>query len=184
MTTTVDAAIESVLSGRVEDYATIVRAYQDDVWRICTFALRDPAATEDIVQQVFVAAYQSLDRYQRGRSFGAWLRTIARNQVKNELRRASRERDRLRRYGDLIEQRMADDRLACEREERIREALARCEEGLPAEAVEALALRYRQSLSFEEVADRLGRTVNAARQLLYRTRVSLRACIEERMASA
>ena len=53
MTADVEATIEEVLSGRIDAYADIIRRYQDEIWRIVAFALRDVATTEDLVQQVF-----------------------------------------------------------------------------------------------------------------------------------
>jgi RNA polymerase sigma factor (sigma-70 family) len=60
--------------------------------------LQDQSASEDLVQQTFVKAFMSLDNYQTGRDFGAWLRTIARNLLRNELRRRGREDKNLSRY--------------------------------------------------------------------------------------
>ncbi len=180
----VDPIIERVRCGDLEAYGAIVREYQEEVWRVVALTLRSPAATEELVQQAFVRAYEGLDGYQVGRDFGAWIRTIARNLARNELRRASRENDRLRRYRDHVIRSGADDGAADERQARLRAALGECRRGLQPSTAEALDLRYRDGLDFEVIAGRLGRTVAAARQLLQRARVALRACIEERMVRA
>lgn len=176
--------IQKVLAGDHEAYSTIVRQYQEEVWRIVAFALRSPAATEDLVQEVFVQAYERLDRYTPGTDLGAWLRTIARNRVRNELRRSSRENERLHRYRDHILEHWEEETPAGEREDRLRTALADCREKLPDASNQALELRYRQALDFGQIANQLDRTTAAARQLLQRARGTLRGCIEERMARA
>ena len=51
-----------------------------------------PESVDDIAQETFVVAYKKLTMFERGTNFGAWLRTIARNLVRNELRRQGRRR--------------------------------------------------------------------------------------------
>jgi DNA-directed RNA polymerase specialized sigma24 family protein len=49
-------------------------------------------------------------------------------------------------------------------------------------AARALELRFEEALSVEQVAAALGRTAAATRQLLFRARAAVRACIERRLA--
>ncbi len=176
------AVIERVRGGDVEAYAELVSAFQRDVWRVVAFALRDPDGTEDLVQQSFVTAYLRLDSFQPGRDFRPWVRGIARNVLREELRRRGRTSARMRRYRAHLETVGRDDPAADRREDELREALARCREGLSENTRHALDLRYGHSLGFAQIADSLGRTVAAARQLLQRARLALRTCIQERLA--
>lgn len=183
----IDHIVERVRAGEVDAYAEVIRRYQHVVWRIASFALLDVGTTEDLVQQVFVNAYESLEQFQHGRDFGAWLRTIARNQVRKQLRQSSRDERKLRRYHAYLTTRLDDDERAgdtLQREESLREALQRCREQLSPPATKALSLRYEQAKGFDAIAKALGRTVAATRQLLSRTRLALRQCIEKRMAHA
>jgi len=185
MTGNVKSAIDAVLGGRIEAYAEVVRAYQSDIWRVVAYALRDVSTTEDLVQQVFVSAYMGLERYDTDRDFGAWLRSIARNLVRNEIRRGVRERGALRTYRESLAARLGDDEATGREEARmegLRGALEKCREGLSPDAGHALDLRYARSLDFGRIAEALGRTVAATRQLLSRVRLALRRCIEERTA--
>lgn len=178
----VRSAIERVLSGETDAYAEVVRAHQAEVRRIVAFAVRDFQATEELVQQVFVNAYMGLDRYDARRDLGAWLRSIARNLVRDEARRAAREHGKLRAYHERLDGRLGDDEKAERRHARLREALAKCREALGDDARRALELRYGRALDFGKVAGALGRTVAATRRMLSRVRLSLRHCIEGRMA--
>lgn len=179
-----DAIVREVLSGQTEAYAGIVRLYQRDVWRIAAALLHDAQRTEDLVQQAFVEAYLHLDRYEPGRDFGAWIKSIARNLVREDLRARSREARRMGAYRDHLEARFRDDAAAGRHEDRLAEAHARCREGLAEPSARVLDLRYAQSRSFEEIAAELGRSVEAVRQMLFRIRLSLRDCIEKRMEQA
>lgn len=177
-------AVQQVLAGDVEAYAPLVQAYQQDVWRLAAYALRNRAATEDLVQQVFLTAYEKLDRFDTDRDFGAWLRTIARNQVRNELRRSARETRWMSRYRDHVEKRLEGSNPADDAEQELRDHLAECKKELAEPAQRALRLRYEQSQGFDEIAEALGRTVAATRQLLTRVRQALRRCLEARRATA
>jgi RNA polymerase sigma-70 factor (ECF subfamily) len=182
--TEIEGIVERILEGDADAFAEIVHRYQDGVRRAVAFTLRDAAATDDLVQQAFVDAYFHLDRYARGRDFGAWLRAIARNLVRKELRRGVREGRKFAAYRRHLLERLDGDPDIDWRLERRRRAVARCREGLSPDASRAIDLRYGEGKSFGEVAEALGRTVAAARQLLQRVRLALRKCAEERMARA
>jgi RNA polymerase sigma-70 factor, ECF subfamily len=180
MTDETRAAIRKIRAGDPRAYDGIVRAYQQEIWRIVAFALQDPGATEDLVQQVFVRAFTRLDMYDETRDFGAWLRTIARNLVRNAIRHRVREQDAMQLYGVHMETRLEEDAGPDPAGPELRQALDLCRERLAPHAAQALALRYEQGLSFEEMAVVLDRTVAACRQLMVRVRLTLRQCIEER----
>lgn len=180
----VDTTLDRVRAGDVEAYAAVVRQYQGEVWKVVMFALRDLDGSADLVQQTFVKAYCKLDRFESGRSFGAWVRGIARNLVREELRRRGRECKRYAAYQKHLEVVAPNDLRADEHERALREALERCREELSLPAQRALELRYERGLGFDAVAEALDRTMAAARQLLQRTRLQLRSCIEQRMEAS
>ena len=176
--------VEQVLAGDVEAYERLVRAYQLKIWRVVAYAMRDRTATEDLVQQVFVQAYLNLDRYDPARDFGVWIRTIARNLVRNELRRSSRETRWLRRYHEFVTLLWENSAAAEQADQSMREDLEDCRKKLSENASEALSMRYEQGMGFEQIAGILGRTVAATRQMLARIRIALRRCVEERRSHA
>jgi RNA polymerase sigma-70 factor (ECF subfamily) len=176
-----DELVRRVLAGDTAAFATVIRRYENDVWKIVALMLRDRATTENLVQQCFVNAYEHLGQFELGRDFGRWLRAIARNLVRNELRRGSREGDHLGEYRAYLAA-QEDAGRAEEGEQRLRAALEECRKEIPPLWAQALALRYEEALPLEEVASAIGRTVVAARQLLFRLRVTLRDCVEKRMA--
>jgi RNA polymerase sigma-70 factor, ECF subfamily len=69
-------------SGDSEAFAQLYDAYVARVYRYIYFRVTDDAAAEDLTSQVFLKAWESLDRYEmRSSPFVAWLYTIARNLV-------------------------------------------------------------------------------------------------------
>ena len=124
MTITTESIIDRVLAGEIDAYGEIVRHYQHEIWRLVALALRDTATTEDLVQQVFVDAYFHLEQYEPGRDFGAWQRTVARNLVRKELRRGTRESRKFRAYHQHLLERLENDPENDEHHAELREALA------------------------------------------------------------
>jgi RNA polymerase sigma-70 factor (ECF subfamily) len=177
-----DDLVRRVLAGDTQAFAQIVRRHERDVWKIVALMLRDRAATDNFVQQCFVNAYEHLHQYELGRDFAQWLKAIARNLLRNELKRNARENERIAEYRDYLLTVQGDDEGAEEDERRLQRALAACCESLPEPAARALSLRYEQALSIDEVASAIGRTMVATRQLLFRLRASLRDCVDKRMA--
>ncbi len=178
-----DALVGRVLAGDTEAFAEIVRRHQRDVWRVAAAMLGDRTATENVVQQTFVNAYERLDQYQRGRDFGQWLKAIARNIVREHLRRGTRESRRMEHYSEYLRALYADHDRAEERDRHFAAALRACRDGLARPAARAIELRYEEALSLDQVAAALGRTLAATRQLLFRAREALRACVERRLAT-
>jgi RNA polymerase sigma-70 factor (ECF subfamily) len=173
--------IGHVLSGHTEAFAELVRLYQREVWAVVSAMLLDRTKTEDLVQQTFVNAYQRLDRFERERDFGAWIKEIARNQVRQELRSRQREGHRLELYHRHLSTQMEDPPVL-EGQKRLADALVECIQKLPTAAAEMIQMRYEDAMDFGRIAAQLGRTVEATRQHLARIRITLRDCIRKRLA--
>jgi RNA polymerase sigma-70 factor (ECF subfamily) len=179
-----DGLIARIRAGETERYAELVRRHQQDVRRVVGALLHDLRSTEDLVQQAFVNAYQHLDRFRPGADFAVWIKAIARNLARMELRTRSREGRRLDAYQALLERRWRDETEAHRRENAVGDALRACREAVAGDGAKALRLRYEEGRPFPEISARLGRSVEAVRQLLSRVRVSLRDCIQKRLAES
>ena len=175
----VDRIVHDVLAGDTTAFAKLVKLYESDLWRIASSLLRDRAATENLVQQAFVDAYTHLDQYRTGSDFGAWLRTIARNRLRKELRTAMREDRRLSAYRERLAERIrAETPSQQDDSDAYLAALRGCREQLPAEDASLIRLRYERGMSFEAIAARNGQTPAAVQRMISRIRFKLRSCIE------
>lgn len=177
----IDKAISDIRAGNTEAYAALVAAYQQDVWKVAAAMLRDYAATENLVQQTFVNAFFKLDQFHAGADFGVWIKAIARNAVREELRKRSTSDEHLRHYHDLLAARLNED--ASPPDPRV-EALRNCRKRLAPLAARAVELRYEKGRPFDEIARELNRTIDATRQLLNRIRLTLRDCMERKASNA
>jgi RNA polymerase sigma factor (sigma-70 family) len=179
---TVDAIITRVRQGETGLYAEIVRRYRPAVRRVAMLMLADGLVTENVVQQTFIRAYERLGDFRRGQEFGSWIKAIARNQVRDELKKSSRERGRMALYREYVLAKLSAGEQGERSEVMLAEALAHCRRKLPTTAARAIELRYDQDLPFEEVATALGRTAEATRQIVTRARMALKQCIQKRLA--
>jgi RNA polymerase sigma-70 factor (ECF subfamily) len=71
--------IRKAKEGDTTAFAEIIRRYQNLVFATAFQILRDRALAEDIAQEAFVAAFQSLQDLRTDSSFPSWLRKIVRN---------------------------------------------------------------------------------------------------------
>jgi RNA polymerase sigma-70 factor (ECF subfamily) len=147
-----------------------------------------PRATwvDDLAQQSFISAYQSLGSFRVGTDFYAWLRQIAFNHLRAELEKTRRRRriesDYLLEVGAAeMERRL--DRDAGEEEEAL-DALRDCVSRLPDVSRDIVRRHYALGLPLAEIAGSLGRPAGSLKVTLFKIRVRLKECIEKKRASA
>ncbi len=168
------------------------------VWRVVWRVLRHREDTEDVVQEVFLAAHGALADYRGDARLSTWLHRIAVNRALNHrdkaaerMRRASRSIDDIdveagpggREEGGSVVPfpALASDAPSPLQElegRELRRRLADCLKKLPAAWRAALALRDGESLSYEEIARALEIALGTVRSRLARARLSLRQCVE------
>jgi RNA polymerase sigma-70 factor (ECF subfamily) len=123
--------VERVMDGDLDAYGDIVLRHQSEVWAVVSALLLNRGEAEDLVQEVFVSAYRHLGSYERGRDFSAWITAIARNRVRNEMRRRGRELHRLAFYHTERAIEFSHAPIYEEQQKRLTTALDRCLGALP-----------------------------------------------------
>jgi RNA polymerase sigma-70 factor (ECF subfamily) len=147
-----------------------------------------PESVDDIAQEAFVIAYKKLEMFERGTNFGAWLRTIARNLVRNELRRQGRRRVLANDVAEFLLSR-ADEKSThpsieveqAEQHEQQVSALRKCLQKLPARSRRLVQQRYFEQLSLGVIAADEDTNANNVSQILFRLRSALSDCIQKQL---
>jgi RNA polymerase sigma-70 factor (ECF subfamily) len=85
--------IKAVLAGDDEAFSELVRRYKQKVFRLAARFVRDNDELDDICQEAFIKAYQSLKKFRGDAPFEHWLTKIAVNVCYDMLRKQSRKRD-------------------------------------------------------------------------------------------
>jgi RNA polymerase sigma factor (sigma-70 family) len=187
MTALATTALEAQLAG---DVTSATRGDRDAFTRliaassgvVCAVALaitRDVAASEDVAQDVFLAAWTGLPRLRDPASFLPWIRQVTRFRARTWLR-------------DRVPRRADDDGLAALPDpapsgearllaEEERRALDEAFAALSEDAREVVTLYYREGASTAQLAALLGVAEAAVRQRLSRTRGELREEVLQRL---
>ncbi|MDR0824003.1 MAG: RNA polymerase sigma factor [Prevotella sp.] len=83
--------IRLIKDGHIDAFAHIVRRYERMVFTIVGKIVYRRAEVEDIVQDIFIKVFQSLDKFREESEFTTWLYRIAYNTAISELRKRKHE---------------------------------------------------------------------------------------------
>jgi RNA polymerase sigma-70 factor, ECF subfamily len=129
----------------------------------------DRTTTEDLTSEVFKKALENLPRFTwRGAPFAAWLLRIAANLVADRFKHTARTVD----ITDLEDAAESAHSNLEEVEQRAR--LFRLVDQLPADQGRVVRMRFAEEKSIREIAQELGRTEGAVKQLQFRALENLR----------
>lgn len=157
----------------------LFRQYGTRVYRLCCRLLKDRAAAEDVMQETFMKAYDTIDSLDEPSKLGAWVVQIARNRCFDQLRKEGRLRDRLEALSHLDRSGPTTPAAALERSQ-TEQALRDCIAALPEEKREAVLLRFHAALEYAELAASLGENPDTVRIRVARTLPELRRCLEKK----
>lgn len=82
--------VAGVLAGKTELYEILIRRYNQRMYRIARAILRNDAEAEDLMQAVYVRAYEHLGQFAGRAPFAAWLTKIAVHEALARLHKRNR----------------------------------------------------------------------------------------------
>lgn len=170
------AAAELVVLAQRGDQAAFGSLYEQCAPLVYRFVRRrldgDDEIVQDLTEDVFVKAYEKLDRYvERGLPFTAWLYRIAHNHLVDYLRSLPRMT-----ASSLDEVAEVPERAATAAFSRVldRQSLEPALARLTPEQRQAIELRFMEGMSVAETAATMGRSDEAAKKLQARALANLR----------
>jgi RNA polymerase sigma-70 factor, ECF subfamily len=172
---------ERVLVGAAQDdpakFEALYELHFERVYAFVASRVRDRATAEDVTSEVFHKALANLPSYEwRGVSFAAWLLRIGANAIVDHAKRAARE---FPAPDDPPEPAADPDLQASElRAVEHRAELFRLVGQLPEVQKQVVYERFVEQRSIREIAQRLGKTAGAIKQLQLRAVQNLRARME------
>ena len=167
MTRSDEELIVAMAGGDREAFAEIYRRRRADVYRFAAHMTGDPAAAEDVTQDVFMALIHEARRYDARRAaVVSWLLGIARNHARRRLSK-DRAREALR-EATLGEMAVSPDPVSGLARERQMTALRQALGGLPVAYREAVVLCDLQELTYADAAAALGCALGTVRSRLHR----------------
>lgn len=167
-------------SGNSEAFGQLYDAYMERIYRFVYFRVEDQQTAEDITSQVFLKAWNNLDRFSFNRTpYLAWLYTIAHNAVIDHYRTR-----KVTAALDDVQLSQQDHAEAVENEidlssemKTIKAAL----QELTDDQQKVLTLKFIEGMSNNEIARHLGKREGAIRALQMRGLQALAKQLEEKM---
>jgi RNA polymerase sigma-70 factor, ECF subfamily len=163
-----------------EAFVELLTMEQQGLFAYIMMQVPNIADANDVLQETNLVLWRKQEEFRVGAPFGPWARSIAHYQVLAFSKR--RSRDRLR-FGEPLLTQLAQESMVYEARSINLEqtALGQCTEELELLKQKLLQMRYSDSLSIVEIAAKTGQSSGAVSDALYRIRIQLAKCIENRL---
>ena len=181
-----DQLVKAYALGDNEAFDALLRRHQDRIFNYILRIIKNEDIANDIFQETFVKAILTIKqgRYTENGRFPAWISRIAHNLIIDHYRQEKSENvqsadieeiDVFNRK-DLCEDTIEDIIIA----DQIRDDVKYLIELLPELQREVLKMRYYQNLSFKEIAEITGVSINTALGRMRYARINLRRLASEK----
>ena len=173
--------LEAAQRGDHGAFATFVRRHERMVWGYLRARLPNAADAEDLCQEVFLRLYsgKAVPR-EAGRSdLRAWLLGIARNVLREYVRKTRRRREIA--WTELCLELETDGDGDVYAYEETLAHLPGCLQSLGPSARQAIDLYYHDDLSMRDIAERFKRSEGAVKLLVFRARQAVKRCLDNRL---
>ena len=180
--------VKSYRSGDVAAIEELVRRYKDRVYTSIYFLVKDKYLAEDIFQDVFLKVIDTIngDRYNEEGKFLSWVMRIAHNMCVDHFRRVKRQPTiRTTDGSDLfdwlvIAEDGADKKMM---QGQSHASVRKMLEQLPEDQKEVIVLRHFADLSFKEISELTGCSINTALGRMRYGLINLRKMMVEKQIS-
>ncbi|MCH5219936.1 MAG: sigma-70 family RNA polymerase sigma factor [Muribaculaceae bacterium] len=163
-----DRLVSEFANGNNQAFDIVLERHKDRVFNYIYNMVKDEDLANDIFQETFVKAIMTIKqgRYSADGKFASWISRIAHNAVIDHFRQEKSqgtvstddtEYDVLNRR-DLSEDTIEDVII----DKSIRDDIRSLIRSLPAEQRQVLVMRYYNNLSFKEIAEKTGVSINTA----------------------
>ncbi|MCC8117788.1 MAG: sigma-70 family RNA polymerase sigma factor [Bacteroidales bacterium] len=161
-----DQLVAAYVQGDNSAFDTLLQRHQANVFSYIMHLVKDEEIANDIFQETFVKAIMTLkqSRYTSDGKFGAWLARIAHNLVIDHFRQdkgmvsTDNQDINILNRRDLTEGTIEDAIIDAQILDDVQSLVRQ----LPADQRKVVEMRYYEDLSFKEIAERTGVSINTA----------------------
>ncbi|HCO67131.1 MAG TPA: RNA polymerase subunit sigma-24 [Dysgonomonas sp.] len=163
----------------------LLHRYQREVYNYIYFVIRNRILTEDIFQETFVKAIMTIKqgRYTENGKFRGWIMRIAHNLMIDHFRREKNENTV---SNDEMEMDLLNNASLCDATieqqliyDQILRDVKRLVKYLPDSQREVIEMRYYQGMSFKEISEKEGISINTALGRMRYAILNIRKMVEE-----
>ena len=155
-------------------YEELVRRHREAVYRVVYAVVGNHDQAEDVMQEAFLHAYQTIRRFDSRRPFAPWLKRIGVNCAISALRRQGRMARAANRDVALSYEANPEE---CAIANDLQAAVSQAVSKLPAKQRTAIMLFSLAEMDLAETAAMMGCTVGTVKTHLYRARQKLKALL-------
>ncbi len=176
--------VKNYVSGDESALASLIERHQSKIYGFIYSKINDRDLSDDIFQDTFIKVIKTLksQSYNEEGKFLPWVMRIAHNLVVDHFRKAKKMPYQRETEEYSIFNYMTDNSLNMEGQiisEQVESDLAKLLDELPADQKEVLVMRMYQDLSFKEIADLTGVSINTALGRMRYALLNLRKIIEK-----
>ena len=176
--------VKNYVSGDESALASLIERHQSKIYGFIYSKINDRDLSDDIFQDTFIKVIKTLktQSYNEEGKFLPWVMRIAHNLVVDHFRKAKKMPYQRETEEYSIFNYMTDNSLNIEGQiisEQVESDLAKLLDELPADQKEVLVMRMYQDLSFKEIADLTGVSINTALGRMRYALLNLRKIIEK-----
>lgn len=176
--------VRTYLQGNENSLSILITRHQNRIYSFIYSKVFDKDIAEDIFQDTFIKVINTLKRgkYNEEGKFLPWVMRIAHNLIIDHFRKNKRM-PMFENKGDFnifsvlsdgelnVEKQLIKDQIECDVQELIKE--------LPADQLEVLTMRIYKDMSFKEISERTGVSINTALGRMRYALINLRKIIEK-----
>ncbi|KAF0250317.1 MAG: ECF subfamily RNA polymerase sigma-24 factor [bacterium] len=144
--------IVAAQQGDISAFKQLYQSYRDKIYNLIFYLLGQTMLAEDVLQMVFIKAYQALPSFRFQGQFVSWLYRIAINECHDQQKRLAAyvPLETILGTGEELDLNLAPDKIHAQgqRQEIIQAALSQLSTNLR----EVVVLKYLEGLSYEEIA--------------------------------
>ena len=181
-----DALVALYSKGNNQAFDILLERYKDKLYSYIHFSVRNDELAEDVFQETFVKAIVTIQqgRYTENGKFAAWLTRIAHNLVIDLFRQeknenvVSNDETEVDLFNDV---KLSDDNIETKLvNEQVLSDVRRLVDFLPDNQREVVYMRFYQDLSFKEISEITGVSINTALGRMRYALLNLRRMAEEK----
>lgn len=175
-----DELLAALHAGDYDALGSLFERHHKAVYGYLRARLLEPADAEDLCQEVFLRCFKAKATFDRPGQVRAWLIGIARNVLREYVRRSQRRREIGWTVICLELDAASPQPETNEMFEEIAVHLPGCMDALSQSARDALDMHYRSRMRLAQIGQRLRRSEGAIKLLMYRARQALKDCLSSK----
>lgn len=182
-----DKLVKAAKEGDESAYTKLVQKYERPLHFHIIKMIKDKSRVEDLVQEAFTKAFESLESYRTSYAFSTWLYRIATNHTIDYLRKKKLQTVSMYEPVETgegeVKRQIADEKARADRRilrKQRQQIIHHAIDDLPDKYSDVIHLRHMQEKSYQEIAESLSLPLGTVKAHIFRAREMLYKKLKDR----